>query len=374
LGRVIFVLILALIVLGLNIGGHKLANAGTGLIAPARQVAASTGIAPQSFKVTLVGKIAGKYEIRMRLRRDGESLLGSYSYEKSGQVLNLEGTIDDSGNFTISEEFRDKKTGVFKGRLTVTAVAGEQTMRLEGTWSKPDGTNKMPFSLTEPRFDLGGLKLIRKNINEESKKPRYSVKVEYPQVEGSSDPRIEKFNRHILALVSKQINTFKGEAVEAGIGLPDSDVGSGLQIDYEVTLATSKLISITFTASPYMAGAAHPNHYALVVNYDLAAGKPIVLADMFRPNSDFLRAISSYCIAQLKKRLGEFSDPDWINGGASAKPENYTNWNITRNGILITFDPYQVAAYAVGAQTVVVPYEVLRGLLAADSPIANLLK
>jgi hypothetical protein len=329
---------------------------------------------PKSFKKTLVGRIGEKHEIHMRLRRDGENLFGSYSYDKFGWELGLEGTIDDDGNFTISESDKGKKTGVFKGNLTVVAVGGEQVIRLEGIWSKPNGANKMRFWLTEQRFDLGSLKLVRKYTNEENKKPRYSLKVEYPQIEGPGNPNVEKFNQQVLALVSKQINIFKDDALKASADLPDSDAGSELDIEYEVVLATSKLISIKFVASPYLAGAAHPNHYSMVINYDLAAGKQLKLADLFKPNSRYLSIISSYCIAQLKKRLDEFSDYDWINKGAGAKVENYASWNITKTGILITFDPYQVAAYAAGSQTVVVPYDLLKDLIDTSSPIAAFLR
>jgi hypothetical protein len=43
--------------------------------------------------------------------------------------------------------------------------------------------------------------------------------------------------------------------------------------------------------------------------------------------------------------------------------ENYRNWNITPDGLMITFDEYQVAPYAAGPQTVTVPYSELRGLI-----------
>ncbi len=59
--------------------------------------------------------------------------------------------------------------------------------------------------------------------------------------------------------------------------------------------------------------------------------------------------------------------------GATAAVQNYRNWNITPNGLMITFDEYQVAPYAAGPQTVVIPYKALGQILEPDGPLASLL-
>ncbi len=57
------------------------------------------------------------------------------------------------------------------------------------------------------------------------------------------------------------------------------------------------------------------------------------------------------------------SDDEWIATGAGPKAENFDSWNITKTGILINFDPYQVAAYAAGPQDVLIPYEEIKSIL-----------
>ena len=104
----------------------------------------------------------------------------------------------------------------------------------------------------------------------------------------------------------------------------------------------------------YVSGAAHPYHFSQTVNYDLEQGKDIALIDLFLPNSDYLQTIAAYCAAQLKTRNIGFDTG--FTQGADPTPDNYRNWNITADGLLITFDEYQVAAYAAGPQTVIVPY------------------
>jgi hypothetical protein len=59
-----------------------------------------------------------------------------------------------------------------------------------------------------------------------------------------------------------------------------------------------------------------------------------------------------------------------IDAGAGPRADNYRAWNITKKGLWITFDPYQVAAYAAGPQYILVPYSVLKDLIKPDGPIA----
>src|SRR5262245_60474065 len=113
------------------------------------------------------GNIGGKYDIRAYLWREGETFSGYYLYETIGGNISLEGAINANGNFVLKEsDFEGKETGVFKGKLTRAASGAESTLHLEGTWSKPDGSGAMPFSLDEQRFDLGpGIKIATKSTS-----------------------------------------------------------------------------------------------------------------------------------------------------------------------------------------------------------------
>jgi len=57
--------------------------------------------------------------------------------------------------------------------------------------------------------------------------------------------------------------------------------------------------------------------------------------------------------------------------GTEPTADNYAAWTITRKGLYVTFDPYQVAAYAAGPQYILVPYSVLKDIIKPDGPIAN---
>ncbi len=118
----------------------------------------------------------------------------------------------------------------------------------------------------------------------------------------------------------------------------------------------------------YMQGAAHPGTHTRTVTYDLETGSDVRLAELFLPGSDYLERIAKYCIAQLSTRDIDF---DSFSSGASPLPENYGNWNITAEGLLITFDEYQVAPYAAGAQEVTIPFAELQSVIDPQGPLAE---
>jgi hypothetical protein len=137
------------------------------------------------------------------------------------------------------------------------------------------------------------------------------------------------------------------------------------------------LISVEFNVGSYYQGAAHPNSYTEVVNYDLKNGRQLKLSDLFKPGSKYLQTLSSYAIADLKKQSKEKGNAlpeDQIQSGAGPAAKNYENVTITRKGLGINFDAYQVGPYAAGPQSVVVPYANLKDLINPDGPIAQFAK
>ncbi len=324
------------------------------------------------------GSIGSSLDLQMKLVRTGDQLAGSYFYQKIGTRINLRGNVDKDGNLTLEEfDQAGKQTGLFKGIWTVDA--GDGLINLAGNWSKPPGEKgsekKTAFSVhEEPIAFTGDVEIASKSIKESNKKLRYEIEAKYPQLTGSANPNFEKFNQAARALVSKEVSDFKkGMQPEGDDELePPSDEsgGSDLSVSYTVSLAQDDLVSIKFDVSNYEAGAAHPHPYSHVLNYDLKNGKQLKLSDLFKPGARFLQTIATYCIADLKKQAKDLP-VDQIESGAAAKSENYSSWTITRRGLGINFDAYQVGPYAAGPQFVLVPYSTLKDLINPDGPIAQ---
>jgi hypothetical protein len=63
-----------------------------------------------------------------------------------------------------------------------------------------------------------------------------------------------------------------------------------------------------------------------------------------------------------------------IEKGAAAKADNYQGWTLTKKGLGIEFDPYQVGPYAAGPQSVLVPYSNLKDIINPEGPIGQFVK
>ena len=314
--------------------------------------------------------------IEMTLLRDGERLSGTYLYPRIGKTIDLSGSVDKEGNVNLREaDETGAQTGVFKGKWKTNELGQAE---IEGKWSRPDGSKETEFDVNQQPIEFtAAVRVVAKVIRENNKQSKYSVNAEYPQLEG--DARFDGFNQQARAMITKDVAAFKTsetESLDETSDLPAETLNSTLDIGYRIHLATDDLISVAFTESQYSRGAAHGSSITVVLNYDVKNRKRLALADLFNSKSNYLSVISAYCIKDLKEQ-GKKNDmlmEDQIQEGAAARADNYSAWTITRKGLWITFDPYQVAAYAAGPQHVLVPYSALKDMTKPDGPIGKFVR
>ena len=212
------------------------------------------------------------------------------------------------------------------------------------------------------------LNLVSNPTNETGKSPDYTIKAQTPFFQGSEDLRVTNFNNEMVQITQEEIAKFRDNVVQVQ-PVPGS-TGSFYDQQYKVLSPPGNLVSLKFQIMIYIQGAAHPGTHMRTVTYDLEAGSDIRLGQLFLSGSEYLDKIANYCIAQLKTRDIGF---EASASGAQATPENYGNWNITTEGLLITFDEYQVAAYAAGPQEVIVPYTELQSVIDPHEPLGDFL-
>lgn len=200
--------------------------------------------------------------------------------------------------------------------------------------------------------------LVFETYNETNQTPPYQIVSRTPQLMGSEDPRVVAFNQRLYDLVAAEVDVYRQGFLENPVTPMTS--GSLLDVTYHLHSQAEELWSFKFDFDFYSDGAAHPGLVSTTLNYDLAQGRELALGDLFQPGSDYLGAISTYCIAELGKQ--PFFDEAFTTG-ADPTIENYRNWNLLPEGLLITFDAYQVAPGAAGPQQVVVPWAQLEGLI-----------
>jgi uncharacterized protein DUF3298/peptidoglycan-N-acetylmuramic acid deacetylase PdaC-like protein len=346
---------------------------------PDSQQANETAVpAPSEFKGVFTGTIDDRHAVRMSLERNGADLTGDYFYERAGafnsvmRTLDLKGRIDQDGNVTLAETTykndKEEKTGEFKGKLDGLSANGDVRLRFSGTWAG-NGGKQMPFKLRQLRFDLGGLKIDRREEKKKDKTLGYEIETATPRLAGADSARVDNFNQAVGKLVAEVKGVFeetaKADAHDSASAVQNYNLG----VSYEITDADKDFISLLFSFNSYLGGA-HPNTNTKSFNYDLNRGSPVKLADLFTPGSNYLNVISGYSIGELKK----IETTSQVESGAGPKVENFHSWNITPFGLQITFDAYQVGPYAVGPHEVVIPYSVLKPIIRPDGLLAQFAK
>jgi hypothetical protein len=325
---------------------------------------------------TLFSGSIGEARVEMDLRRAGENLTGNYYYRKSGSAnrLTLKGNVAADGSFTMQEtDATGKKTGEFKGKWKA-ADKNENGASLEGEWLKPGQTSEgLAFYAFEQMIYFANTQIAIREYKESIKAKKATLSAEYPELSGNANAA--GFNQIAKARVMRSLAEFRRDL--AGLTAADiklSETGNYIDVAYGVEYADDDLISVNFVEYLFTGGA-HPNSGNFALTYDLKNGRELKLGDLFKPGSRYLTTIADYAIRDLKER----KDPD--NGenlgfaqdifedGAKPTADNYRNWNVTKKGLLITFPPYQVAAYAFGPQTVIVPFSQLKDIARANGAL-----
>lgn len=213
------------------------------------------------------------------------------------------------------------------------------------------------------------VELTEKNYSESGEAPVYTLETNTPVLEGNDDPRVLAFNLQAETVVAELVTGFK-DGFEYLSAEPLA-AGSFFQVTFLQLSPPGDILSLVFAVDGYSDGAAHPYHLTKTLNFDLESGQVLSLDALFLPGSDYLTIISNYCSTELTTRdIGfEFG----FESGASPLPENYLNWNLTSEGLLITFDEYQVASYAAGMQQVTIPYTALNSLIDPQGPVQKIL-
>lgn len=234
---------------------------------------------------------------------------------------------------------------------------------------RPIPTPAPPTSTSTPVPLSQQVTLVSQSFEETNQTPPFTIKSQIPQLTGSDNARVVAFNQRLYELVTTEVDTWR-ESFLANT-FPTVTSGSFLEVAPTLVSQTGDIWSFKFNFHFYSDGAAHPGTYSITLNYDLEQGKELALADLFLPNSNYLVMIADYCKAELSKQ--PFYDGAFTTG-ADPIAENYRNWNITPNGLMITFDEYQVAPYAAGPQVVQIPVDHIRQIADPNGPLKIVLQ
>jgi hypothetical protein len=230
-----------------------------------------------------------------------------------------------------------------------TPNSSRQAQRIEKTW-----VSKFRFSTHSIHKAHAGIR-------------SYEISVDYPQIKGTPSRSALIFNTWIKGRIVGYVERFKrleraAEVSDRRRKLRPISITEGLKISFIVYYSDSRLISLRLTHSVMALGQMHPVDYYETINYDLALRRPLRATDAFKPG--YLKVFSKYSRSHLKENYErDFSKEDWLREGTASKSDNFPNWNMVPDGVLISFEDYQIAPHSFGQLELIIPYFELRTVM-----------
>ncbi|MCF1181868.1 DUF3298 domain-containing protein [Marichromatium gracile] len=190
--------------------------------------------------------------------------------------------------------------------------------------------------------------------------PHYQLEASYPVFAGAP----ETINRAVRAFVQEQVDAFLASTEEL-LADPEPPLGPAwsFALEGEAGHRTDTLQVIAFEGYAYYGGAHGMPLFAPLL-LDLSEARALDPAELFRADSDWLARLARLSRAALAGRDLLGADADWVNQGTAPVAENYQLLLPGPDGLMVIFPPYAVAAYAAGAQRVLIPYAEIDDLLA----------
>ncbi len=300
-----------------------------------------------------VGSIDNRIGFYMYLTMKAGAVSGRYFYLNQKRPITVQGKINPDGSFDLEEKYEGKISGKFQGTFSAAFD------KAGGEWFAPKGKKKLPFILQQvSRFT--GMNTFR-NVHG----------FLYFYLE---NPELQKTVNAMLSKITKGTSRFliqsKNDLDNMGWLLGTEEESSINSSEYNADYKSNTLISIHYT--DYMEGGAHPNTAYASLNLRFNNGRvyDISLDDLFRQDANYLQVIMGYCASNLKEQGAS----DAIVGHIPALSEKLDVFNIESSGIKFSFAPYQVGSYAEGSYFVLVPYNVLKGLIRLDGPLKDVIK
>jgi hypothetical protein len=196
----------------------------------------------------------------------------------------------------------------------------------------------VPTGNEKPAEQWPSRAIKKQTITDNSKTAEISA--EYPQT-GRAD-----ITEKLRGFVENQIATFKTDTA----GMPDDLRAVSLDITYDEDQNNRADNYVFHIYSD--TGGAHGIQVTQTFSFDIS-GNEITLDNLFINKTKGLQLVADFVKQDLLKRKD--ADSKWISDGAAPEEENYQNFTVDETSVTFMFDPYQVAAYAAGPQTVVVP-------------------
>jgi hypothetical protein len=231
-------------------------------------------------------------------------------------------------------------------------VNGSGTMRWVGSLVSADVDRRISY------YDRWGNLVWKQNstlpltgklrVKEELYKPNRDYLVYYPQLEGMADSKgQQRANKQLKEL--SQVKPIPGD-----VQLDYNYTG-----DFEISFYRNNLIVFKLHGYNYPFGAAHGMPTEVYAPVNLKTGRIYELKDLFKPDSDYVKVLSTIIGEQIKTDPQySYVFPDTYKGIQQDQP-----FFVTEDTLNIYFAPYEIGPYAAGFPTFTIPWKEINRIL-----------
>lgn len=200
--------------------------------------------------------------------------------------------------------------------------------------------------------DLKKVEVLEKSLEEETEK--YDIKVKYPYLSLDGNEFVEEINKTIEDYTFQWVEDVKllareeeGKEENKGVKIPRFEAYSLFQV-----FDTDEFISITMDYYQYTGGA-HGLTTKVSFNYNLNTGERVKLKDLFKEGFDYKSIIDEKIKGDIEKEKELYFDE---GKGFKGIDENQAYY-LSREGIVIYFQQYEISPYSSGIREFKIPYK-----------------
>lgn len=273
------------------------------------------------------------------------------------QTLRLFISLFFSMLFIISCQTNSKQT--IENNIQFDSIQVDQIYHLLKNSNNPNCNLQLSFTFPENFYDKEILKKLQKNFVLSYFGEKYE--------DLSPNKAIAVYTEDYLQAYKELEIDFKKEESTTGNWYSYYEMVSN-----SIIYNQNEILSYTINFENYTGGA-HGSHTYTNHVLNLRTGNPIHEEDIFVEN--YQENLSQILISHIVKQRDVENAKDLENIGYFSIEEIFPNGNflIEKEGIVYTFNEYEIAAYAVGPTQVCLPYKEISHLLKKDSPISKLI-
>lgn len=200
-------------------------------------------------------------------------------------------------------------------------------------------------------------KLTWYNTVIKQEEPQVDIGVSYPKFIGGTT--VQKLNQYIFDLISSKIEEDRKEVSSIPSDERLSNDRISLTSTYKVVAVTKGVVSIEIVLTDFTGGGNGNHDNSITINWDLKSNRLLKNSELFC-NKNYVDKLIPITQENAFKQFYGIETKDyipnemnsWTKEGIANKVDNWDNFLIANNGLVVVFQPYRVSSGASGVERV----------------------